>query len=435
MVRFFRRRKTSKINPINSSSLAEQKYNSPFTVVLIRHCQSCANVANPLGAFRGHTNKFWRQPLCTNKGVKQAIATGIVLPKILQELQLSPNPPFGASILPRAFATAKITSIPFDNPMTLPSPPRPWSNIYGDDEDSVSSTDTEPYPTIENKYVGGSKISRTHSRTTPDLNSSPPDPNSIFRVAYIKEKMNPLDPSQRFAKNTGPKQSQNLTSVEHSDSYLLALNHIFSTSDGQPLGRHISMNPTFLENIVGGNEHTSKDVRKKLIKSSWDSFELEVLPKLRQYSESIGSNCVVLFVHGHLLEDALNRTRNNVRTTGKARNVWKKAKNESQKRRNLSVHTIGYNTDGTKTIRTNHQLRHLPYVDENLINAYIEKIDIGDPMFKCKYKYHYGKAHIVSRANDESRKTSTYPKLSHRGGKKKTRRRKKPRRKSTSKKY
>jgi len=434
MVKFFRRNKSkiSKINPIN---LAEQKLPSPFTVVLIRHCQSCANVANPIGAFGGHTNKFWRQPLCTNKGVKQAIATGIVLPKILQELQLSPNPPFGASILPRAFATAKITSIPFDNPITLPSPPRPWSNIYDNDEVSVSSTDTEPYPTIQSDYVGGYKTPRTHTRKTHDANSPPPDPTSIFRVAYIKEKMNAMDPTKRFAKNTGPKQSQNLTSVEHSDSYLLALNHIFSTSDSQPLGRHISMNPTFLENIIGGNEHTSSDVRKKLIKSSWDSFEKEVLPKLRSYCESLGSNCVVLFVHGHLLEDALNRTRNNVRTTGKARNVYKSASNESQKRRNLSVHTIGYNADGTKTIRTNHQLRHLPFVDENLINAYIEKIDIGDPMFKCKYKYHYGKAHIVSRANDESKKTSTYPKLSHKGGKKKTRRRKKPRRKSTSKKY
>ena len=92
MVRFFTRnkRKTSKINPINSSSLEEQKSTSDphsFTIIPIRHCQSCANVANPIGAFGGHTNKFWRQPLCTNKGVKQAIATGITLPKILQELQ------------------------------------------------------------------------------------------------------------------------------------------------------------------------------------------------------------------------------------------------------------------------------------------------------------------------------------------------------------
>ena len=433
MVRFFTRnkRKTSKINPINSSSLEEQKSTSDphsFTIIPIRHCQSCANVANPIGAFGGHTNKFWRQPLCTNKGVKQAIATGIILPKILQELQLYNNPPFCASILPRAFATAKILSIPFDNPITLQTKSRPWSNIYSDNEDSVSSTDTEEYPTIDSDYVGGSKIQRTHSRKTPDVNSPPPDPNSIFRVAYIKEKMNYLDPSKRFAKNTGPKQSQNLTSVEHSDSYLLALNHIFTDSDGDSIGRHISMNPTFLENIVGGNEHTSQAVRKKLVKSSWDSFEIEVLPKLRTYCQSIGSNCVVLFVHGHLLEDALNRTSNNVKTKGKARNVWKHAKNESQKRRNLSVHSITYNSDGTKTIRTNHQLRHLPSVDENLINSYIQKIDVADPMFKCKYKYHQDRAHIVSRANRESRKTSKYPKLSHNGGKKKknrTRRNKK----------
>ena len=254
MVRFFKSRKkykkTSKVDPI---SLANKYSTSPFTVVLIRHCQSCANVANPLGPFGGHTNKFWRQPLCTTKGVQQAIATGIVLPKILKELQLSPNPPFGASILPRAFTTAKITSIPFDNPITLSKPPRPWSNIYGDDEDSVSSIDTEPYDIIKSDYVGGSKIHRTPPYKIGDPNHSPPDPNSIFRVAYIKERMNPLDPQRRFIHNNGSLQSQNLTSVHHSDSYLLALNHIFTDSDGDSIGRHISMNPTFLENIFGGD--------------------------------------------------------------------------------------------------------------------------------------------------------------------------------------
>lgn len=403
MNRFFKRtkkNKKSKIKTSYSNSLAEQIHTSPFTIVLVRHCQSCANVANPIGPFGGHINKFWRQPLCTNKGVQQAIAAGIILPKILKELGLSINPPFGSSILPRAFATAKITSIPFDNPITLPT--QPPIDLYKHQE--LSSTDTEEYDKIQTEYLGGYKIQRTHSRKTYNINSTPPNPKSIFRIAYIKEKMNAIDPYKKFAKNTGTKQSQNLTSVEHSDSYLLAINNIFSTHDEHPIGRHISMNPTFLENIVGGNEHTSEKVRKKLVESSWDSFELEVLPKLRKFCQANGSNCIVLFVHGHLLEDALNRTSNNSRTTGKDRNVWKNANNESKKRRNLSIHTIGYNDDGTKTIRTNHQLRHLPSIDQKLINTYIRKIDIADPMFKCKYKYHRGKAHIVSRANQESRK-------------------------------
>ena len=425
-----KKKKTSKVLPI---SLANDYSPSPFNIVLIRHCESCANVANPLGPFGGHIRKFWRQPLCTIKGVKQAIATGIILPNILKELGLNHNPPFGASILPRAFATAKITSISFDNPITISSTPSYVnSKLYGDSEDGKIN-DSELYDIP--KTNGGAKISRTYPHKIIDPNHPPPDPNSIFRVAYIKETMNPIEPKKKFVKNKGPMQSQNLTSVHHSDSYLLALNHIFSDSDGDSIGRHISMNPFFLENIVGGDENTSPQVRKKIIKSSWDSFEKEVLPSLRSYCQNKNSNCVVLFVHGHLLEDALNRTPDNKKTKGKKRNVWKTARNEKQKRRNLSIHTIGYNDDGTKTIHTNHQLRHLPYVDENLINTYVQKIDIADPMFKCKYKYHKGKAQIVTRANNESKFIDRYPLIQSAGKNKTRRKRKKPRRNSSSKKY
>jgi len=423
-------KKTSKIHPI---SLANDYSPSPFNIILVRHCESCANVANPISPFGGHIKKFWRQPLCTTKGVKQSIATGIILPQILKELQLNNNPPFASSILPRAFTTAKITSIPFDNPITLSSPPKySKSKIY---YDSHKINDNELY---DIPVKGGAKISRTHPHKIIDPNQSPPDPNSIFRIAYIKETMNLMDPQKKFYKNKGSLQSQNLTSVHHSDSYLLATNHIFSDSDGDPIGRHISMNPYFLENIVGGDENTSQSVRKKIIKSSWDSFEKEVLPSLRSYCQNKNgpnSNCIVLFVHGHLLEDALNRTPDNKKTKGKKRNVWKTARNEKQKRRNLSIHSIGYNDDGTKTIHTNHQLRHLPFVDQNLVNTYLRKIDIADPMFKCKYKYHNGNAQIVSRANKESQKNyRKYPRLSTQkktssGGHKKTRRNKKLRHK------
>ena len=418
-----------------SKSLAD--YNSDFTVILIRHCQSCANVANPI---LGHTKKFWRQPLCTSEGVHQAIRTGIILPKILRDLNLHQRPPFGASILPRAFTTAKITSIPFDTPPEqLPQSEEhksPWSQLpkYSD-----SDADTEPYNSDQESYPqdGGAVLKRTHSKKSYTPSSNSPSPDEIFRVAYIKEKMNPADPSTRFKKNTGPKQSQNLTSVHHSDSYLLAMNHIFKTIDGQPLGRHISMNTSFLEDIVGGNEHTSSNVRSKLIKSDWDSFEREVLPSLRSYSQSMGSNCVVLFVHGHLLEDALNRSSNNTKLSKQHRRVWKKATNPQQRRENLSVHSIGYNSDGSKTILTNHQLRHLPNVDPEIVQQYISLIDISDPVFNCNYKYHKSRSHIVSRANDETQQSNNYP-LIAKGGrkkrKKKTRRKHKKRRKTKKRK-
>ncbi len=415
-------------NPaFQSKSLAD--YNSDFTVVLIRHCQSCANVANPVLA---HTKKFWRQPLCTREGVRQAIRTGIILPKILRDLNLHQRPPFGASILPRAFTTAKITSIPFDTPpQQLPQPEErksPWSQLpkYYD-----SDADTEPYKSDSDieyyDQAGGAPLKRLHSKKsyTPSIN--PPSPDEIFRVAYIKERMNPADPSGRFKKNTGPKQSQNLTSVHHSDSYLLAMNNIFKTTDDQPLGRHVTMNTTFLEDILGGNEHTSQIVRKNLIKSDWDSFEREVLPSLRSYAQSIGSNCVVLFVHGHLLEDALNRTSNNSRQSKSNRRVQKKHSDPQRRRENLSVHSIGYNSDGSKTILTNHQLRHLPSVDPEIVQRYIGLIDIAHPVFNCNYKYHYGKSHIVTIANDESKSSNKYPLIAN-GGRKK-RKKKKTRRK------
>ena len=425
MLRRTRKKKSNNYKKLYNNPAFESKsladYNSEFTVVLIRHCQSCANVANPV--FK-HTKKFWRQPLCTTKGVHQGIRTGIILPKILQDLNLYQRPPFGASILPRAFTTAKITSIPFDTPpQQLPQPEKinsPWSQL----PKYSSDADTEPYDSDSDyDQTGGAVLKRIHSKKSYTPSTNPPSPDKIFRVAYIKEKMNPLDPSSRFKKNMGPKQSQNLSSVHHSDSYLLAMNNIFKTVDGQPLGRHVSMNTTFLEDIIGGNENTSASVRNKLIKSDWDSFERHVLPSLRSYCQSIGSNCVVLFVHGHLLEDALNRTSNNTKLSKQYRRVQKKHSDPQRRRENLSVHSIGYNSDGSKTILTNHQLRHLPSVDPEIVQRYIQLIDIGHPVFNCNYKYHYGKSHIVSSANDETQHSNNYP-LIAKGGRKKRKKKK-----------
>ena len=114
-----------------------------------------------------------------------------------------------------------------------------------------------------------------------------------------------------------------------------------------------------------------------------------------------------------------------------------KATNPQQRRENLSVHSIGYNSDGSKTILTNHQLRHLPNVDPEIVQQYISLIDISDPVFNCNYKYHKSRSHIVSRANDETQQSNNYP-LIAKGGrkkrKKKTRRKHKKRRKTKKRK-
>ena len=63
-----------------------QKQEPEFKVYLVRHCQSCANVASGIPDQKsGYTKKFWRQPLCTSVGIIQAIAAGIVLKEILPE--------------------------------------------------------------------------------------------------------------------------------------------------------------------------------------------------------------------------------------------------------------------------------------------------------------------------------------------------------------
>ena len=80
-----------------------------FNVTFVRHCYSCANDAKKVRDFK---KKFWRQPLCTDIGVVQAIAAGWALKKILPK---GSNQPFLASILPRALITAKFASVSYDN--------------------------------------------------------------------------------------------------------------------------------------------------------------------------------------------------------------------------------------------------------------------------------------------------------------------------------
>ena len=119
-----------------------KKTQEDFKVYLVRHCQSCANVSGPI---TGYTRKFWRQPLCTGVGVVQAIGAGIVLKRILGDQR----PLFGSSILPRAFTTAKIASVSFDNDYPSEYDQNPHVNVNDLDKFSKSSSK----PTVPNSLT------------------------------------------------------------------------------------------------------------------------------------------------------------------------------------------------------------------------------------------------------------------------------------------
>jgi broad specificity phosphatase PhoE len=386
-----------------------QKQEPEFKVYLVRHCQSCANVASGIPDQKsGYTKKFWRQPLCTSVGIIQAIAAGIVLKEILPE---GCQPLFASSILPRAFTTAKIASVSYDGSYSIDN------NL-----DTIMVNDLDKYTKVQynlaraKKIVGGRPWRRQKESEKKRLDTietlssniinfkeeelkSDPSMKEIVRIAYIKEAMNYLEKHTlvpKFFKNTGQKQSQNVSSVFNSDTYALAVNNIFGE-----FGRKVSMHPMFLENITGGDENAPQNCsrgrscpRRKLVKSSWEDFEEKVLPKLKKFSRSHGQNCVVLFVHGHLLENALNRDK---------RLVWKKAKDPKKQRKNCSIHCITYGNGNTRNkVETNLQLgKQIPNA---AINYYLQMMNaeiVNDSMNKCQYKHSHGNAEIITRATNQ----------------------------------
>lgn len=380
-----------------------QKQEPKFKVYLVRHCQSCANVASGIPDRKsGYTKKFWRQPLCTGVGVVQAIAAGIVLKQILPE---GCQPLFGSSILPRAFTTAKFASVSYDNE---------YPTDINLDSTKINVNDLDKY--IPKNFVGGRPWRRQKESEKKRLDAietlrsnilnfkkkelkSSPSMKQIVRIAYIKEAMNYLENHTlvpKFFKNTGQKQSQNVSSVFNSDTYALAVNNIFGE-----FGRKVSMHPKFLEDITDGDENAPQNCsrgrscpRRKLVKSSWEDFEEEVLPKLKIFSRSHGQNCVVLFVHGHLLENALNRDK---------RLVWKKAKDPKKQRKNCSIHCITYGNGNTRNkVETNLQLdKQIP---KAAINYYLQMMNseiVDDSMNKCQYKHSHGNAEIITRATNQ----------------------------------
>ena len=249
-----------------------------FTVIFCRHCESCSNIISNKKAIASSLsfkktkfiNKYWRQSLCTNKGIEQCVDGALFLKHILESCNLPFDIPMGGSVLPRALLTAVLTSYSL--------------NVF------INSLEKD-------------STKKTHNVS------------KIFRSLYIKEKLNYIDPKKSFIKS-GKGQSGNLSSVEFSDSYALAINNVLENVEHDTIKpRKISLNPRFLEDIINGGEikkdkETIKDVkkrRKSLIKSSYKKFELDVLPSIIEYWKNKGFHGVVLFVHGGFSRDAMNR--------------------------------------------------------------------------------------------------------------------------------
>jgi hypothetical protein len=222
-----------------------------------------------------------------------------------------------------------------------------------------------------------------------------PSTKEIHRVAYIKEAMNVLEKKlvvPKFLQNTGQGQSSNTSTVFNSDTYVLAMNNLLPE-----FGRKVSMHPQFLEDVIGGHENTDQDCRKntdcprrKLLKSSPEDFEKHVLPKLKEFSRSHGQNGVVLFVHGHFLENILKDNG--------TRRVWKKAKDPTKQRKNCSIHRITYG-NGSRRISVETNLQLGQQIPKGAIKHYLEMMNTrNDPMNKCQYKQSHGEAEIITRA-------------------------------------
>ena len=113
-------KRNRRINNVNNNGQKK------ITVIWIRHCESCANKA----FFLNLSKKVFREPLCTKKGVHQAVNCGYYLYEYLKKLcekngnnnkcNIGKNHIIAvyASFLPRAFTTAKLITYGIAQHMT-----------------------------------------------------------------------------------------------------------------------------------------------------------------------------------------------------------------------------------------------------------------------------------------------------------------------------
>lgn len=99
--------------------------NRSIHVLWVRHCESCANIANQKfmqlsfkdkirNVKKWFKTKAFREPLCTHNGILQSFNFGQNLPAFFHHLQKSINldgVDIYSSVLPRAMETAKIISV------------------------------------------------------------------------------------------------------------------------------------------------------------------------------------------------------------------------------------------------------------------------------------------------------------------------------------
>ena len=87
----------------------DSRYKSIY-VIFVRHCESCSNVEK-INVIR----RFFREPLCTLKGINETLLQGIKLKDFIIKKKLPLDIEFRSSFLPRAFQTAKLLSNAFHN--------------------------------------------------------------------------------------------------------------------------------------------------------------------------------------------------------------------------------------------------------------------------------------------------------------------------------
>tara|TARA_B100001250_G_C19752562_1_gene768503 strand:- start:202 stop:1425 length:1224 start_codon:yes stop_codon:yes gene_type:complete len=294
-------------NPIN--------IDSDFTVVLIRHCESCSNVIPKRIKINPFHSKWRtgvaRAPLCTSLGIKQTFRAGFILPLVLQHLGLKNNLLWFSSILPRAIESSLLASSSF--------------------------------------------ISSTNSGKN----------NPIYRVAYIKEACNNAEKMLRKIRSQRFSESANITSLEVSDTYIEAMKSLFQEynietkpiskdtdfiDDIYPVTRKIQEN--MLKNkkkIFIGCKCSANTIKKPMshkkleMLSDYKTFERDVLPLLVHKSKSMGFKGIVLFTHGKLITQALAQP-------WLPNKLHPKNPLPKSKRDNLSMHCIKYKFDGTTDI-------------------------------------------------------------------------------------
>jgi hypothetical protein len=208
--------------------------NETITILWVRHCQSCANVAPD-----DLTNKqrFYRQPLCTAEGRRQCISFGERLRKWLLKSKYK-DIHFFSSWLPRAALTAKFISAGFD-PQTVPpqSPQSPQTLPINIPRNILKGLSTAPFQhTVPSQHTAPSQHTMAESYVGTSLHppiSFSTDTTVRMRHPSISKEITPLEHISEItnlinkAKSIFHSQSQSQTRKEDLLNYINKINSTF----------------------------------------------------------------------------------------------------------------------------------------------------------------------------------------------------------------